>query len=205
MKKIYWIMLIAALLVPFTCAESQQPTEAAATSAAAAVVPVDQQATKEQIARLFEVMRIREQLNTTMKAIPQIIQQQLQSQMANMEAKLPEGSRATPEQQAKMNELLSKYLQRASTMYTPDEIVADIAGIYQRHMSKADTDAYIAFYTSPAGQHLLDAQPAIMQEYMPMVMRRVQSDSQKLNEEMQKDIEDLIKSSSSTGANPAQN
>jgi hypothetical protein len=54
-------------------------------------------------------------------------------------------------------------------------------------------DAFIAFYATPAGQHLLDAQPAIMQEYMPLVMSRMQVRSKALSEEMMKEVGDILK------------
>jgi hypothetical protein len=77
-------------------------------------------------------------------------------------------------------------------------MMGNITAVYQRHMSKSDVDAYIAFYSSPAGQHLLDAQPKIMQEYMPVVMGRVQKASANLTNDMTKELGDYIKSSGAT-------
>jgi hypothetical protein len=54
-------------------------------------------------------------------------------------------------------------------------------------------DAFITFYSSPPGQHLLDSQPAIMQEYMPVAMKRVNERSNKLSAEMMKDIAEQVK------------
>ena len=149
-------------------------------------------------------MRLRQQLDATMKAIPAMIQQQLHTQLDAANAKLPDGSQPCAEQQAKLEALMKKYMDRAATLYPPEEMMADIAMVYRLHLSKTDVDAYIAFYNSPAGQHLLDAQPLIMQEYMPMVMQRVQAGSKELSDEMNKDLEDLMKSTPSPGATPAQ-
>jgi hypothetical protein len=73
-------------------------------------------------------------------------------------------------------------------------MLEDMSGLYQRHLSGSDVDAFIAFYASPAGQHLLDAQPAIMQEYMPLVMSRMQQRSKALNDELMKEIDEIVKS-----------
>ena len=167
---------LAALALTFLFTQVQAQALAQAQTAAAPAqsgsetIPQDQQATREQLDRLFEVMRLRQQMQATMKAIPAMIQQHLHSQMNDMYAKLPGGGKPTPEQQAKLEEIMNKYIQRAATLYSPDDMMGDITAVYQRHMSKTDVDAYIAFYSSPAGQHLLDAQPKIMQEYMPVVM-----------------------------------
>jgi hypothetical protein len=66
-------------------------------------------------------------------------------------------------------------------------------------------DALIAFYSSPAGQHLLDAQPIIMKEYMPMVMKRTQERSAALIEGLTNDLEQLAKSIAPSADKPAAN
>jgi len=52
-------------------------------------------------------------------------------------------------------------------------------------------DGLIAFYSSPAGQHLLNAQPAIAQEYMPIVMGKVQERSVAMTKEMMKEMAEI--------------
>jgi len=44
---------------------------------------------------------------------------------------------------------------------------------YQKYLTRSDVDGIIALYSSPAGQRLLDIQPVIMQEYLPLVMQRM--------------------------------
>ncbi len=56
-------------------------------------------------------------------------------------------------------------------------------------------DIYIAFYSTPAGKHLLQMTPVIMQEYVPVVMQRVQERSKALTADMSKEITDVLKSS----------
>jgi hypothetical protein len=193
MKVSPWILLVAALAVTTLFAQTTAQTAPATAPATVAAIPVDQQPTKEQMTRLFEVMRLHDELQATMKAIPTMIQQQLSTQMSDYYSKLPANAQPTEEQTTKLHELLSKYLDRAATLYSADDMMADIMGIYQRHLTRTDVDAYIAFYNSPAGQHLLDAQPVIMQEYMPLVMQRVQTATKELTDEMNKDAQTIIK------------
>ena len=59
----------------FAQAQAEQP---AAPAASTVTVPVDQQPTKEQLARMFELMRLKEQLASVTKMMPALMQQQMQ-------------------------------------------------------------------------------------------------------------------------------
>ncbi len=167
----------------------------------AAAIPTDQQPTAEQLNRLFEVMRLRTQMQSVTKMMPAMIQQQVEAQSRQLNEKLFPGMKTTSEQQEASRRVTQKYLERAANVYPVDEIIEDMKSIYQHHLTRNDVDAYIAFYSSPAAQRLLDAQPAIMQEYMPMVMKKVQQRSLQLSDELAQDLKELIKSE--TPANPA--
>jgi hypothetical protein len=210
MKNANWIAVafgMGFVLAPW--ANAQAPTtQPEVTTSAAAVIPADQQATKEQLTKLFEVMRIRDQLQSLMKSMPAMVQQQMQSQMKGITSQLPGGKPITPEQQAAIDKLMTKYMEKAFNIYPIDELLDDMAMIYQRHLSRTDVDAFIAFYQSPPGQHLLDAQPAIMKEYMPMVMEHMQGRTKALIDELTndltKELEDQTKSSAPVTGNPTQ-
>jgi hypothetical protein len=203
MKTGFWVLLGMALAVTPMFAQTAAQSAPPSVPATVAAIPPDQQATKDQMNRLFEVMRLHDELQATMKAIPTMIQQQLSTQMNDIYSKLPADAQPTEEQTTKLHELLSKYLDRAATLYSPDDMMADIMGIYQRHLTRTDVDAYIAFYNSPAGQHLLDAQPVIMQEYMPLVMQRVQTATKELTDEMNKDAQTIVKRPAAPANAPA--
>jgi len=96
-----------------------------------------------------------------------------------------------PDQQAAIARITDKYMEKALSIVTIDEMLDDMTVIYQRHVSRSDVEAMTAFYSSPAGQHFLDAQPVIMREYMPLVMTRVQERSKILADEQTKEMEEL--------------
>ena len=50
--------------------------------------------------------------------------------------------------------------------FPTDEMVDAVVTIYQKHLTKEDLDAAIAFYSSPAGKKILREQPAMMSEAM---------------------------------------
>jgi hypothetical protein len=161
--------------------------------AAAAVVPADQQATKEQIEKLFEVLRLRKQMEQVMGMMPKLIEQSFQSQVKSINAKLPPGKRLMPQDQAALTKVMDKYMQEAMSIYPVDDMIADAVPVYQHHITRSDADAIIAFYSSAPGQRLLDEQPAIMSEYMSIVMSHMQDRSKRLTDEMEAEINQIIK------------
>jgi hypothetical protein len=190
-------MLAAQSAQPVVKADSAHGTATQATTsspdqAAAGTIPADQQPTKEQLAKLFDAMRVREQMQSMRQIVPGMISQQIRSAMKQTEAELPTGTKLTPEQHQQMQDVMTKYVGRAMDLYPADEMMADMTTIYQQHLSKDDVDGLIVFYSSPAGQHLLDAQPVIAKEYMPMVMGKVTERSQAMTKEMMKEMAEIV-------------
>lgn len=166
----------------------------------APVIAPENQASSEQLAKLFEVMRIQDQMKSMRQIVPSMVQQQIHAAMKQTEAGLPAGTKLTPEQREGMEKVMNKYVQKAMDLYPADEMLTDMTTIYQRHLSKDDVDGLIAFYGSPAGQHLLDAQPMIAQEFMPIVMGKVSERSQAMTKEMMKEMSAFTPSASAKPA-----
>lgn len=177
---------------------AQQLQEQASRQAAAKPVPADQQPTKEQLTRLFEVMRLREQMKSMRQIVPSMVEQQIKSATSQVEAEVAAGTKLTPEQDEKMQQVMKKYVGKAMDLYPADEMLSDMGEIYQRHLSKDDVDGMIAFYSSPAGQHLLDAQPTISQEFMPMMLSKVRLRSQELTKEMMAEMAEIVPTAKQT-------
>jgi len=183
---------LTLLTLAFVCccsltAFAQQASPSPDAVAAPRVAEADQPS-KEQLLRLFEVMQIRSQMDSMLKMMPQAIQQQMQSQMDSMEANLPAGSKMTPEQKEALGKLTAKYMDRAMRLYPVDEMMNDMVEIYQHHLTRDDVDAIIVFYQSPAGQHLLSNQPAMMKEILPITMTKMQERSSALTSEFMKEL-----------------
>jgi hypothetical protein len=65
--------------------------------------------------------------------------------------------------------------------------------VYQRYFTKADVDAVVSFYSSPAGAHLLDLQPELTREGMAAMMPKMQDRLAKAMDEMRREAEDIFK------------
>jgi hypothetical protein len=73
--------------------------------------------------------------------------------------------------------------------------MADVKAVYQRHLTGNDVENLITFYGSPSGQHMLDMVPAMMQEFLPQAMQKIQAKIKPLIAEMSKEMVDVAQSS----------
>jgi len=188
-------------LAPWALAQAPA-SQPEATPAVAPVIPQDQQATKEQLAKLFEVMRLREQLASVTKMMPALMQNQMQEQFRQMQKDHPEMKSVSEEQQQAFAKVMGKYMEKVMSIYTSDEMIADMTTIYQKYLTRSDVDGIIAFYGSPAGQHMLAMQPMIVKESMNISMKRVQERIKPLIDEMTKEMEGVVKSQTPPAKEP---
>ena len=76
-----------------------------------------------------------------------------------------------------------------------DEVLQSMVPVYQKHFSKGDIEAIVAFYSAPAGQKLLREMPAMMAESMQTMMPLLRKHLDALNEHMQQEVAQMMKDS----------
>lgn len=145
--------ILAALLLSAMCAFSQQ-TQSSATDAP----------TRADIRRLFDVMQIREQMQSSRDMM---VQQMRQITRGAITKRHPE---TTVLDFAKMDEIADSVLKAMPV----DAMLEDVIPIYQKHLTKADIDAMIAFFGTPTGQKLMREQPQMAAESMQAASVRMQ-------------------------------
>jgi len=129
-------------------------------------------ATKEQIQKLFDVMQIREQSHRMMDSV----EKQMQAMSTQtIKTRYPQ---ITAAELARANRITEESLRQVPM----DAILDGMIPIYQKHLSQADVDAMIVFYSSPTGKKLMQEMPAITQEAMTMSYQH-----------MQKQIDDVLR------------
>jgi hypothetical protein len=111
-----------------------------------------------------------------------------------MKKDYPQTSSMTEDQQQAMSKVMASFMERTMTLYPADEMIADVTALYQKHLSRPDVEATIVFYSSPAGQHVLDMVPAVMQELLPTVMQKTQERMKPLILEMTKQMAEIATS-----------
>jgi hypothetical protein len=154
--------LLLVLLAVFPAFAQQTVAEAAAQSRAAvdarkaAAAPP----TREEVLKLFDLLQITKTMDAVINATKQqsmeIAEQMIRERMPNI----------TPEQKKQFTGMVDEVMREALGTAAINEMLAATIPVYQHHLTKADLDAMVAFYSSPVGQKILHEQPAMVQESM---------------------------------------
>lgn len=115
-----------------------------------------QQASAEQVRKLLDMLQIRDNLQITLDAMKNQMQRGSETMLRE---KVPQ---ATPDQLKEVDNIVE---QEFATI-TMDDLIHDVIPVYQRHLTRSDVEALIAFYSSPVGQKLRREEPAMMRESM---------------------------------------
>jgi len=194
MNKACWfaIALGFGLTLAFPVVAQAPPPQPRALSAPAAAIPLDQQPTKEQIVKLFEVKRERERLQPQLDATLPINEKQFQGQLEDLALKLTHSGFLTHKQQMAVKKVSNNYWKSVRDAYSVDQMIDDLSVPYRHHLNRSDVDAMIVFYASPAGHHLANAPPDFRMS-VQMMMKRLQEPHNALPDELTNDKEELTK------------
>lgn len=189
------------VLVLLSAAFAQQPAPAAQQPAApnkpSMVLPADQQASHEDIVRLFEALHLQQTMENLQEAMMTNMQQLLnQTPAKDSELKL------SPAQRQKLEAFRSRSNERARNLYPIKEMLEDFVPVYQRYFTKSDVDVLIAFYSSPAGKRFLAVQPELTREGMAALMPKTQERLQKYSEETRRKLDEIFKTDDETKSAP---
>jgi hypothetical protein len=154
--------LLLILLAVSTAFGQQSVAEAAAQSRAAADARKAAAAppTREDVLKLFDLLQITKTMDAVINATKQ---QSMEIAEQMIREKMPD---ATPEQKKQFREMMDEVMQQALGPAAIKEMLEATIPVYQHHLTKADLDAMVAFYSSPVGQKILHEQPAMVQESM---------------------------------------
>jgi uncharacterized protein len=137
----------------------------------------DAPASKEDIQRYLDAMHSREMTTNMLQAMKPAMHQMVREQMKD-QSNLP------PDFEAKMNKMMDNMIDSIPV----DDLLQVMTPVYQRHFTKGDVDALVAFYSGPTGQKVLKEMPAIMGEAMEAssgVMKKMMAN-------MQQQVQDQI-------------
>jgi uncharacterized protein len=123
-------------------------------------------ASREQVQKLFALMASREQMSQMM--------QQVFAQMRTLNREQVRQQRPdiTEDELARIDRESEEVIKN----FPLDAMLSDMIPVYQRHFTKSDIDALIAFYSSPAGQKFLHEMPAVTAETTRAVYPRIQAE-----------------------------
>jgi len=143
----------------------------------------DAPATKEEVERYFAVMHVRETVQTVMDTMTKQMRPIAREQWQKNSANLP------PDFEQKMDRMMDDLLKGIPL----DQMFDAMVPVYQKHLTKGDLDAIVAFYSTPTGQKLLREMPAMTQEAMQAVMPIVQKQMSNMQERVQAEVAEMVK------------
>jgi hypothetical protein len=177
---LFVVMIVSSAFAQQTVAEAAAQSRAAAEARKAAAAPP----TREEVLKLFDLLQITKTMDAVVNATKQ---QSMEIAEQMIQEKMPE---ATPEQKKKLREMMDEVMRESLGPAAINEMLEATVPVYQRHLTKADMDAMVAFYSSPVGQKILHEQPTMIQESMEasagIQQRIARSMFQKIDERMEK-------------------
>ncbi len=147
------------------------------------VPPNNEPASRQDVLKLFDLLQVRDQtkmaLENTQKQVKEMIRELFLK-------KLPD---ATPDQLSHMDSIVDDLFKN----YPVEGILEDAVPIYQKHLTKADLDGVIEFYSSPLGKKLLREMPAMTAESMQACNIRIRQNMEDVMDKMEGKIEEMTK------------
>jgi hypothetical protein len=137
---------------------------------------VDTSASREDIRKLFDVMRIRDQIKQVMDQVLKQMKSMNHEQIKNHHPEVSD------EEIAKLDDMSDQFLKDVPI----DGMLDDMVPVYQKHLTKADVDAMVGFYSSPTGQKILTEMPAMTAEGMQAMQPRMKKMMDDVSDKMEK-------------------
>lgn len=157
--------------------------------------PADSPASREDIDRYLAAMHVRDMMKTITDAMAKQLHQRLAERL-----------KKTPEINTHQQERLAQSMDDMMKNFPVDEMLDAMIPVYQRHFTKGDVDALIAFYSTPTGQKILKELPAMTTEAMQAAMPIADKMTQRAISQMDDQIAQMQKENDASGKKqPQQN
>lgn len=170
------------------CATAQKSTIPAGKSAQNAAG--NSQPSAAQIMKLLDLLDIRQSLQFTMDAMKEQITNEAER---GFREKIPQ---PTAEQLKSVHMIVDDSFKDLVF----DDLIKDIVPVYQKHLTQADVNAAIAFYSSPTGRKITREQPAMMRESMAATSEQQQKRMELMLAKLELRMQQFIQSEQSKSA-----
>jgi uncharacterized protein len=155
-------------------------------------------ASKADVERYFQAVHSHDMMQKMLVAMSKPLQQMAHEQCSKDQNNLPADC------EARMNKLMDGMMKQMPF----DEMMEGMVPAYQKHFTKGDMDALIAFYSAPTGQKVLQELPAVMAERMEATMPIMRKSIDRMTQSIEQQVAQMRKDSSKTteeDAPPARN
>lgn len=180
-------VLITLFSVLLTFSAPAFAQRAAATRDAAAQAP----ASDASIRRLLDIMHARKLVD----GLPH----QIETVMSGTMQKMLQGQAVSPPQQRAINEMVSKMTALMREDLNWDQMEPLYLKVYRQSFSEAEIQSMIGFYSTPAGQAVVEKLPLVTQNVMTAMQERMAAMMPKI-QQMAADMAKQIKEENATAA-----
>lgn len=149
-------------------------------------------ASKADVERYLDVMHTRD----NMKAVMQVMTTQIHKIVHD---ELQKQTNLPPDAEERMNKSADDMLKSMPI----DEMLDAMIPVYQKHFTKGDVDALVAFYSSPTGEKLVKELPTILSESMQAEAGVMQEMMAKMTQRVQEQIAQMQKSDDAKPGKPS--
>lgn len=180
-------LIFLSLLLASVVAFSQQPAApakpaapAAAPAVTPATVPAAEQPSRDDVLKLLSIVHVQDQIED--------MQNELAGQIADNIIGDLDLKQITPEQQGRLHDAALAAVDDVRSAYPTSQMIGDLIPVYQKHLTRSDVQAAIAFFSTPAGQKFITEAPQMMQEALvisrPKIEQAIESVRPKIEERM---------------------
>jgi hypothetical protein len=152
----------------------------------------DAPASKEDVQKYLEIMHSREMMTKMVDAMTKPMHQLMHDQYLKDKDKLP------PDFEDRMTKMIDDMMKA----FPWDEMLDAMVPVYQKHLTKGDVDALVAFYSGPTGQKLVRELPSITAEAMQAMTPLMRKQMDAMTERMQQEIVQMVKESKPASSKP---
>jgi hypothetical protein len=186
MKKL--LLYVVMVVFPVLAVAQTASTPAAAPSQS----PAGATPSRQEILKLFELLRVRQQ---TEQVIRLSMQDAKDGARETFKTRVPQ---ATEQQLAHVDTLVEEMFRHVSV----DHMIQDMIPVYQKHLTRKDINAIVAFYSTPIGQKLIRELPGMTQEAMQVASSRMQEALEEPAQQVDEKIQQMIRDARKPGSAP---
>jgi hypothetical protein len=149
---------------------------------------VDPPASKADVERYFEAVHVHEMMTQMVQSMMGPMHQMIHEQFERDKDKLP------PNFEERMNKMLDDMMANMPW----DDLIQAMIPAYEKHFTRSDMDALVAFYSTPSGQKILRKLPAVTAESMQTAMPIMQKYMEGMTDKIQQQMAEMLKESDKT-------
>ncbi|HEV2297335.1 MAG TPA: DUF2059 domain-containing protein [Candidatus Acidoferrales bacterium] len=156
-----------------------------AASATAQQTAANTPATKEDVEAYLQAFHSHELMQKTIDAMLKPMHQMIHDEYLKDKDKLP------PDFETRETNEIDDMMKT----FPWDDMMKAMVPVYQKHFSKEDMNALVAFYSGPTGQKVLREMPAITAETMQIMMPMIRQQLDAMNQKIQQQVAEMLKNS----------